>query len=244
MTESDDGDSPTASAFPADPASRPDRPFLRGLGRHDGGGLERDLVLERVLFFSDAVFAIAMTLLVVDLRPPDLATSAPDASIAAALSANLGQVLAFVISFVVVGVYWEGHLRIFRAIRAADRGLIGLNLAFLIWIAFMPYPTAILGSHEPTRLTVAIYGAVQVGAGLSQAAIWIYATRHPALISPAIDDRLARYVTAHILRGPVVFAASIAIALVSPWLGIASWALLIPAGLVVDRRWAPRVAPT
>ena len=243
MSGPDPAGSPAASAIDPDPEPGPGRPFLRGLRQRDGSGTERDLVLERTLFFSDAVFAIAMTLLVVDLRPPDLSATASDASIASALTASLGQVLAFVISFVVVGVYWEGHLRIFRAIRAADRGLIGLNLAFLIWIAFMPYPTAILGSHEPTRLTVAIYGAVQVGAGLSQAAIWIYATRRPALISPAIDDRLARYVTAHILRGPVVFAASILIALVSPWLGIVSWALLIPAGLVVDRRWAPPVAP-
>jgi TMEM175 potassium channel family protein len=213
------------------------RPFARGRSATAGEGHEPDLVLERLLFFSDAVFAIAMTLLVVDLHPPELAVSAPEASIASALTADLGQVLAFVISFVVVGLYWEGHVRIFGAVRATDRRLIGLNLAFLIWIAFMPYPTAILGGHEPTRLTVAFYAAVQVGAGLFEAAIWVYATRHPAIVRPSVDPDLARLVTAHILRGPVVFAASIVIALVSPWLGIASWALMIPAALVIDRRW-------
>jgi uncharacterized membrane protein len=198
---------------------------------------ERDLVLERLLFFSDAVFAIAMTLLVVDLRPPELAVSAAEGSIASALTADFGRIIAFVISFVVVGLYWEGHLRIFHVVRATDRGLIGLNLAFLIWVAFMPYPTAVLGSHEPTRLTVAFYAAVQVGAGLCEAAVWTYATRHPALVSPSVEPSLARRVTAHILRGPVIFAASIAIALVSPWLAIASWALIIPASFVVNHRW-------
>lgn len=218
------------------------RPFVRGRSAVAGEGGERDLVLERLLFFSDAVFAIAMTLLVVDLRPPELAGSAPEASIASALTADLGRVVAFVISFVVVGLYWEGHLRIFAAVRATDRSLIGLNLAFLIWIAFMPYPTAILGGHEPTRLTVAFYAVVQVGAGLCEAAVWVYATRHPALVRPSVDPLLARRVTAHILRGPAVFAGSMVVALLSPWLAIASWALIVPASFVVDRRWGGHAA--
>jgi uncharacterized membrane protein len=213
------------------------RPFARGLPAAAEEGPERDLVLERLLFFSDAVFAIAMTLLVVDLRPPTLDPAASEAAVGSALAADLGRIVAFVISFIVVGLYWEGHLRIFHAVRTTDRGLIALNLAFLIWIAFMPYPTAVLGSHEPTRLSVAFYAAVQVGAGLCEAAVWVYATRHPALVRPSVDPLLARRVTAHILRGPAVFAGSMVVALLSPWLAIASWALIVPASFVVDRRW-------
>jgi len=220
---------------PVEPAQVSRLPFVRGHLAAGEGGAGRDLVFERLLFFSDAVFAIAMTLLVVDLRPPELPASASESSIASALGADLGQVLAFVISFVVVGLYWEGHLRIFSVVRTTDRGLIGLDLLFLIWIAFMPYPTAILGGHEPTRLTVAFYAAIQVGAGLCEAAIWVYATRRPALTRVPVDDVLGRRVTAHILRGPVVFAGSIVLALISPWVAIVSWALLVPASFVVDR---------
>jgi len=177
-----------------------------------------------------------MTLLVVDLRPP-VAGLGSDAAAAQVLGDALGRILAFVISFVVVGLYWDGHLRIFRVIRTADRALIGLNLAFLIWIAFMPYPTSILGDGPLTRVSVAFYAIVQIGAGISEAAIWIYATRHPALLRSPIGPDVARLVAAQILRGPVIFAISLLIALVSPPLAAASWILLIPASYVIDRRW-------
>lgn len=213
-------------------------PFARGVSPADGGDEDRDLVLERTLFFSDAVFAIAMTLLVIELRPPDLTGVDPDGALAAQLTAEFGQILGVVISFLVIGLYWEGHLRIFRAVRRMDRGLVGLNLVFLFWIAFMPFPTAILGGHDPTRGTVAFYAAVQVGTGLTQVALWWYVTRHRELVRPAIDARLARYVRLQLLRGPVIFGASIVLTLVSPWLGIATWALLVPASLLIDRRVA------
>jgi uncharacterized membrane protein len=230
-----------SEAEPGDEPARP-RPFERALRAGDAP-TERDVVLDRMLFFSDAVFAIAMTLLVVDLRPPELGPGDPDAALVSALRASFGQILGFAISFLVIALYWDGHLRIFRPVRRADRGLIGLNLAFLVWIAFMPFPTSILGGHDPTRGTVIFYAAVQIGAGLFEAAVWWYATAHPRLIDPAVDPRLARLVRLSILRGPVVFAISIPIALILPWLGIASWALLIPSAALVDRRYG-RVTPT
>ena len=94
------------------------------------------LEYDRILFFNDAVFAIAITLLVVDLRPPD-----PNVYSGQALREAVPGIVGFAISFAVIGLFWMGHHAIFRYVTAFDRGLIMLNLLFLGTIAFLPYPT-------------------------------------------------------------------------------------------------------
>lgn len=198
----------------------------------------RDLILERVIFFSDAVFAIAITLLVVGLRPPDLATSQLDSQLLDQILKNSGQILGFFFGFVVIGLYWVSHLRIFRALEHSDRKLIWLDLAFLFWIVLMPYPTEILGAHDPTRATIVLYAVVQVGTSLTQLALWWYVTRHPELRRASVDPSLGRYVTVQLARTPVVFAFSIPVTLVfGPWIGILSWFLLFVGGSAIDRRF-------
>ena len=104
------------------------------------GNLEYD----RVLFFSDAIFAIAITLLAVDIRVPDLPASLIHSS--QQLRNAEPRIFGFVLSFLVIGLFWIGHHSIFRHIIALDRLLILINLLFLGTIAFLPYPTALLGA--------------------------------------------------------------------------------------------------
>ena len=96
-----------------------------------------------MLFFSDAVMAIAITLLVVDLRVPDVVRNARRE-----LATAEPKILSFGISFVVIGLFWLGHHHLFRYITALDRRLILLNLLFLGTIAFLPYPTALLSATQ------------------------------------------------------------------------------------------------
>jgi uncharacterized membrane protein len=143
------------------------------------GNLEYD----RVLFFSDAVFAIAITLLVVGLRVPDLPARLIDAG--QQLRAVEPRIFAFFLSFAVIGLFWTGHHSIFRYITALDRVLILINLLFLGTIAFLPYPTALLGATGTSQAPATILYAACVGAvGLGELAIWLWAIRADLVPTP------------------------------------------------------------
>jgi uncharacterized membrane protein len=129
-------------------------------------GSSSDNSLGRVLALSDGVFAIAMTLLALDLRLPDLGTDPSDAQLRHALGDDWRAYLAFIISFYVVANYWRVHRRAMRAVRSIDSGQIGLTLLLLLLVAALPFPASVLASYggEPTAL--AFYSAFNVAANL------------------------------------------------------------------------------
>ena len=105
------------------------------------------LEYDRVLFFSDAIFAIAITLLVLGDPGPGSHGNNPGEGDRHALP----HIFAFAISFVVIGLFWMGHHSISRYIAAFDRRLIAINLLFLGIIAFLPFPTGLLSGHATGR---------------------------------------------------------------------------------------------
>jgi uncharacterized membrane protein len=185
-----------------------------------------NLEYERVLFFSDAVFAIAITLLVVDLRVPNLVLNAGEE-----LKADGHKILSFGISFVVIGLFWLGHHHLFRYITALDRRLILLNLLFLGTIAFLPYPTALLSATNGEQVASTVFYAACVAAtGVMELLIWLYATRAGDLVPASISPTRRRYETTRLLPVPLVFALSIPVAFASPLAAQLSWLLLVPIG--------------
>jgi uncharacterized membrane protein len=197
------------------------------------------LEYDRVLFFSDAVFAIAITLLVVDLRVPDEVLNAGDQ-----LHADKYRILGFAISFLVIGLFWMGHHRLFRYITALDRPVIFLNLLFLGTIAFLPYPTALLFASSTKQVAATVfYAACVAGAGLVELAIWLYALRADGLVPASISPASRRYVTAQILPTPVVFGLSIPVAFVAPGVAPFTWILLVPIGRLLPRIMRAKETP-
>jgi uncharacterized membrane protein len=189
------------------------------------------LEYDRVLFFSDAVFAIAITLLVVDLRVPDEVLNAGDQ-----LHDDKYRILGFAISFLVIGLFWMGHHGLFRYITALDRPVIFLNLLFLGTIAFLPYPTALLFASSTKQVAATVfYAACVAGAGLVELAIWLFALRADGLVPASISPASRRYVTAQILPTPVVFGLSIPVAFVAPGVAPFTWILLVPIGRLLPR---------
>jgi uncharacterized membrane protein len=211
---------------PAVPVPR-GRAALRLLSR--AGHLEYD----RVLFFSDAVFAIAITLLVVDLRVPDLPARLIHAG--QQLREAEPRIFAFFLSFAVIGLFWSGHHTIFRYITALDRSLILINLLFLGTIAFLPYPTALLGAAGTHQAPATILYAACVGAaGLAELAIWLWAIRAD-LVPGTVPPQLRRYFAARMMRTPVVFGLSIPVAVVAPGIAPFLWLAVIPIGAALRR---------
>ncbi len=132
--------------------------------------------LDRLIFFSDAVFAIAMTLLVVDVRLPPL-RHVSEAALAQALVDLVPQYIGFFISFLVVGRFWIGHHRAFGWLQRSDDRFVWLNLLFLLTIAFMPFPTTLISGYASTRIGVGVYAGWLIVAGLANVAVERHAAK-------------------------------------------------------------------
>lgn len=204
------------------------RPNRAGAGVETGPS-----ALDRVVFFSDAVFAIAITLLILPLTEVPL-----DAGyLVSQLLALWPKLLSFLISFVVIGLYWLAHHRAFHYIVRVDRRFLMLNGLVLLCVAFLPFPTSVLGEHGNTTAAVVLYAASMSALGLSMTTLWRYASRGRRLVSEELDARTMRYVRLRSLIVPALYLPSIPVAFVSPYGATARWLLSFPAGAVLDRRF-------
>ena len=131
----------------------------------------------RVEAFSDGVFAIVITLLILDIRVPDVDYS----QLFAALVAVLPRMFAYVISFGVIGVYWLAHHQSLQLIGKLNGFLIWLNLAYLLAVSFMPFPTALLGRYPMQPIPIVIYGLNLIVANTTGVMLTLYLRAHPEL---------------------------------------------------------------
>jgi uncharacterized membrane protein len=193
--------------------------------------------LDRIVFFSDAVFAIAITILVLDIRVPDI----PPDLVARELPGRILElgpnVLSYLISFLVLAVYWQAHHRAFRPIRVYDRTLVWLNFLFLMAVAFLPFPTSLLGEYSEEQISVVIYAVNAAAASLLLVAISWYATSGRRLVAPDLDDEAERIQRLQGLAVPVVFLLSIGVSFFSPIAAIYSWLLLSATDPLIRRVW-------
>jgi uncharacterized membrane protein len=202
---------------------------------------ERESVeFNRVVAFTDGLFAIAMTLLVVDLAVPTLTDTDSAGQLADKLSDEHATFISFAISFAVIGRYWLAHHSYFSALKGIDRGLIALNLVYLAFIAFMPFPTALLGKYFENPLSVVIY-AVNVGivSGM-EVVLFSYAHRHD-LLERRIPRDVYRYGVLMSLAPVLFFGISIPVAFFSTGLAACCWFLGIPLAAIAQR-WKPEGA--
>jgi len=121
----------------------------------------------RIEAFSDGVFAIVVTLLVLWIQVPQLQGSDISLALSTALRGMLPKFLSYALSFVIACVWWVAHHHLFALLTRSDRGLLWLNSLFLFWLASVPFPTALLGDYPRERIAVVAYGAVMLMAGLS-----------------------------------------------------------------------------
>ena len=203
------------------------------------GESEAGRELDRVVNFSDGVFAIVITLLVLDIRVPDI----PEGLISQELPSRIldlePKFLSYVISFLVIAIYWQAHHRVFRPIRSYDSTLLWLNVLFLMAISFLPFPTSLLGEYGEEQLSVVIYATTAAVASLLLVSISWYATSEHRLVAPdSVDDEAERIQRVQGLAVPVVFVLSIGISFFSPRAAMYSWLLLSITDPLVRRIWS------
>lgn len=185
---------------------------------------------------TDGVIAIAITLLVLDIAVPEIPDALVSNELGDALWELRPQVLAFVLSFVLIAYYWASHRLLFSHLRTIDGPLIAINLFFLLMIAFMPFAAALLAEYAPDSLAVACYAAIMAIAGLAQVAMLAYPSAKGHL-HPTVNRSHVSLVIRKITVAPVVYLVAVPVAFINGWAALAML-LLIPAGrYLINRRY-------
>ncbi|TMA07202.1 MAG: DUF1211 domain-containing protein [Methanobacteriota archaeon] len=160
----------------------------------------------------DGVFAIAMTILVLELRAPQ--TLGPG-GLAQGL-VDLGSRFAtFVISFIVLGVYWFAHHQVFHFVLRVNRTLVWLNILFLMGIALVPFAASVMGAYTNDAIALSLYGGVLGLLAALGYLIWWYISGDRGLIEPGLDPALVHKVRVWLAIGPVITPVAIAVSFVS-----------------------------
>jgi uncharacterized membrane protein len=201
-----------------------------GVGMAKGSGT--DHALERLVFFSDAVFAIAITLLIIEIHPPHLPRGAPDAAHWQALARLIPNFVGFAVSFGVIGMFWMGHHRSFALARHYHPRILGWNMALLGTIAFMPFATAYLSAHVTQRVPTLFYCGVLLVAALLNLKVNSTAT-NPPMVGRDVTPEARIYVRQRGLAVVLGALTTIALTLAAPSIGqmglisIPLWRLLL-----------------
>ncbi|MBX3547553.1 MAG: DUF1211 domain-containing protein [Xanthobacteraceae bacterium] len=189
---------------------------------HEGGS---DSALERLKLFSDAVMAIAMTLLVIEIRLPN-EHHLTDARLLEILGSLWPRYLGFFVSFAVIAFLWIAHWRKYQMIERASSRLVWLNFLFLLAICCIPFTTAVLGEHGDLRVAVIVYAATMVFALLCSTTLTLYGYRAGLMKASVSADEVKKSIRNSLFTA-TVFAISIGIAFFDPQLAKYFWFVLL-----------------
>jgi TMEM175 potassium channel family protein len=206
----------------------------------------RPLSPARLSALTDGIFAIAMTLLVLNLAVPELPAATAAAQLPHALLALWPKLLSYALSFVVVGVYWVGQHNQFHFLRWVDRPFLWLNLLFLLAVCTIPFSAALLGAYMWVPLAVAIYGLNLAAVGAVLYAIWRYATDGHRLVDPNLPPQAIRIAGRRVAIGVVVYLAAVGVAAFDSWVSVAIYVAMPLYYIVpgrIDRHFGRDAAP-
>lgn len=201
--------------------------------------------LERLILFSDAVFAIAITLLIIEIKVPHFEQKAAEQDISEALAHQIPEWIGFFISFWVIGIYWMSHHRMFGYLVRHDDGLAFLNLLFLMTIVVMPFSSALYSNYPYLNASFTFYCLNVVATGLCLQLLWRYINNPVHKISEPIPSEVRHRAYVRNAVAPAIFllAALIPILLPGPVGGIVSrllFFLIFPIQMILSRIYRPK----
>ena len=176
----------------------------------------------RLEAFSDGVLAIAITLLVIEIHPPEIGEGE---TLAHALWAQWPSYLAYLVSFLTIGVIWLNHHRVFEQVARVDGPLLLLNLNLLLWTGLIPFPTAVVAEHlrgggEAAQTAAALYCGVLLGTSLAFGALFAWVTRDDRLLGQLPPPEIIRAARVRFMVGAVAYSLALALAFVWPPLAL------------------------
>lgn len=185
---------------------------------------------QRLEAFSDGVFTIAITLLIVEIKVPQVQANTETTntlSLASELFALWPSYFAYIFSFVMIGVFWVNHHYVFQIYERSNRVFKLFNLLFLMCIAFLPFPTAVLARYitdaQQRQTAIILYALGLFLPVLAWLLIWLYGSRDHRLLNKNLDDKFIAHLTRQYTAASVLYFLAL---VVSVWNGIAGLALL------------------
>ena len=188
----------------------------------------------RLEAFSDGVLAIIITIMVLELKVPE----GSDISV---LTPRLPVFLTYVLSFIYLGIYWNNHHHLIKAVRRVNGAIMWANLHLLFWLSLFPFATGWMGENHFAKAPTALYGAI-----LLLAAVAYYLLQTTIIASQGCDSKLAKSIGRD-YKGklsPVLYAAAIALSFFRPWIAGSIYILVALMWLIPDRRIARIVSET
>ncbi len=193
--------------------------------------------IESISLFSDAVFAIAITLLAIDIRVPQLAEDIVAVQLNNEIFGLAPKLISFILTFFIIGNFWISYHRTFYRIRRYDRGLITLNLLFLMFIVLLPFPNDLIGKYPTQQIAVVVYAIIIIATGMSLSLLWLHASRRRRLIDESLSADFIRRLTIRLLISPCIFLISIPISFLNPLYSLVTWFLAFPLGIYFERTY-------
>lgn len=194
---------------------------------------EEGPTVSRIASFSDAIFAVAITLLILNINLPLIPKGQVSQELGPAVKELIPHFWSFVLSFAVIGVYWMSHHGIFRFIKRSNRLFLWLNLAFMMSIVFLPFSTSMLGQYGGDRLAVMFYaGNLTMTGGLMGLLWWYAASGNNRLVSKELSPETRKHIMIATLLPASIFFISIFVALVSTSAAKYLWLAIIPAEIL------------
>jgi uncharacterized membrane protein len=200
----------------------------------------------RIEALTDGIFAVAMTLLVIDLRLPEHGHLGDPAAMAEVLRDLAPNFMSWVISFVVLAIFWISNQRLYSQVRHADGGLLWLTILMLAGASLLPFASAV-NSHSLTTIAQTVYASVMILTGLASLFTVRYIYRHPELCVHPMDRET--YVATSVRMSGLVVVAALTVPLAALLPGMANFAFLLafflrPLGAGVARRWGQVAQPS
>jgi len=206
--------------------------------------LKKEFQLERLILFSDAVFAIAITLLIIEIKVPEVHENISDQVLLGELGHLIPKFVGFIVSFLLIGLYWSIHHRMFGFVTAYNGRLRFLNLLFLFFIVLMPFSTGFYSEYAGSELfrkqlkvPMTFYVLNFSSAGFVNYMMWRYITnpKHK-LAEPQIDPLVAKLAKSRALMVPIIFLAMLPVAYLTNVLIAVYIPMLIPFALRISKR--------
>jgi uncharacterized membrane protein len=197
------------------------------------------LTTSRIEAFSDGVFAIAITLLVLNLQVPKV----PVPELVSRVLALWPNFLSYVLSVVIIGIYWVAHHNMFHYIKRSNRPLLWINILFLLCVAFIPFPAGLLGEYPLQRISIIIYASSLIVTNLFLSLLWWYATHNHRLVEEDIDPHFVSMVNRRNMTAPVVYLLSIGLSILSPLVSLIVF-FLFPLYYIIPSRVDLQLTPS
>lgn len=201
-------------------------------------GYRKIVPLTRVQLLTDALFALSMMIILLQVEYPDPEVVVSTEQISAFLDGQLPAVEVYAITFILIAIYWVKHMEQFGFIREIDYRLLWMQLGFLLFLVMLPVMNAYAVLYPLNREVFINYCVVLAGMGIFSAASWRYATHHDNLLNEGVDSQVAQDFWIDALIEPITAGAAIAVAFWSVEAGQAAL-LLIPVAFAVQR-WRTR----